>query len=212
MTAIAPSLIPAGTSLLAYNSCDSPLEGGFTNRNSSAKVVTDPQRGQVLEATFPKGMKGGSAPVMVHRAIPSCSTLAVGFDLKLSPNWFGHISGVNKVFFIWIGGKPKICISCSGMRYAPLMAQVRLQDIPGGSRNLPAKVEVIRGQWAHFDVTCTLSGISLAVDGKVSSAGSVSWGGTGFSTVDWNPTYGGTGGVVPATQTQRVDAIAIYGK
>lgn len=208
------SLIPSGCQLLAVHGCDAPVAPGFTNRNNQAKVVTDPSRGNVLEATFKQGMIGGTAPVLVGCSLGKKSSVYLGFDLWYSPNFQTHLSGVNKVYHCWINGSNRLYLATQGPKgYGPMKAQLRLQGVPTNQTlNLPAKVGIVRGVWSRWELVLTPTSAYLYVNGVLSSGGKINFGGGVWEKLDWNPTWGGRGDKAVATMTSRIDAITVYGK
>jgi hypothetical protein len=82
----------------------------------------------------------------------------VRFAVKLSANWEGHASGVNKVGFIWMNNNnPVAYFSAQGVGDGPLRSQVRLTGMPlpvtelNLTQNLADPV-FTRDQWHLWEV------------------------------------------------------------
>lgn len=212
--------LPAGLAPVATHTCSQLLEAGFTNRNNTARIVTDP-RGYVCEAFFRQGMKGGSGPVQVDRAIRPSTALFVSFYLYVSPHWQGHSSGVNKVLHLWIAGVNRLYLSAQGAGAGRLEAQVRLQQVAENpvSRNLRGSQSIPRGQWVRWDVLLVANTAGQAngsatwwIDGlQAGSVGNIRFttGSPQWERVSWNPTWGGIGDTVRVAQVMRIDDLAI---
>lgn len=216
--------LPAGVTLVATHTCSQLYEDGFTNRNGSARIVSD-AGGTVCQAFYPAGYEGGRGPVLVGHPSKG-TTVFVSFRLYIDPHWQGHGSGVNKVLHFWIGNPGvspgnRLYLSAQGSGTGLLQAQVRLQGVAEDpvSRNLYSRLFIPRGQWVRWEVLTTANTNGLAngtvqwwIDGV--QAGHVTnirftAGSPVFHHVDWNPTWGGMGGTLVQSQVMRIDDFAI---
>ncbi|HEX2780584.1 MAG TPA: hypothetical protein VHM30_13855 [Gemmatimonadaceae bacterium] len=197
-------------------------------------IVQDPTARQspplVGQATFPAGFSGGSEPINLYVPIPEAKTLYVSWWMKLSPGFEGHPrSGVNKIFHIWIGGANRVTLSAQGAGTSALQPQVRLQRVavPGGAVNLLPNAApgatVVRGRWQHWELVLVANGdgnadgsVELWLDGvKVSDycdqrfiAGTQD---ARWQSLNWAPTWGGTGASVRRPMYMWIDHIYISG-
>jgi hypothetical protein len=225
---------PAGFTQITERGFDARVEQGWTDRGgNNFSIITDgtaPRSPQnVGRATFPLGFAGGTGPILTGRDIRSgnFTSIYISFWIKLSPNWDGHTSFVNKIYHLWINGQNKVYLSAQGSNAGPLQPQVRLQGIPGPSitRNLTPNVgavSITRGNWHRWELVVTANTVGNAdgvvewwIDGvkvgsyrdvQITSASRI------WTNVDWNPTWGGTGDIVPADQFMYMDHIYISGK
>jgi len=187
-----------------------------------------PSVGQV---TYLAGFGGGSAPANTWLDGVNSrgyTQVYVSLWLKLSSNWQGHSSGVNKIAFVWVHGDPVVYFSAQGSGSSPLEPEVRLQNTPAGARNLTpnlANPEFTRGQWHHWEAVLVDNTGDLAngeahwwIDGvKVgeyrdvqysSSSQSKFWG----DELSWNPIWGGVGDAVAQTQYMWMDHFYVSGR
>jgi hypothetical protein len=225
---------PAGFSPVAFRTFGQREEGGWETRGdrnlSVLEDATSPgSPPQVGRATFPGGFEGGRGPVRTGFEMVGAefTSLYISFWVRLSDNWEGHPSGVNKILHIWIAGGNKVYLSAQGQGRQPLRPQVRLQGINERpiSRNLQPNFggTIRRGSWQRWEVLLRANahGSPAAVaewwiDGR--RAGSHSginlvrpnkrpyW-----ERVDWNPTWGGRGSSVSITQFMDLDDLYISG-
>ena len=230
---------PAGMTVVTERSFSSLNEDGWTNTGGSdysiqsdAAAPKSPSSvGQIL---FPAGFGAGNAPAVLEKVFGGTNkTIYVSFWLKLSSNWVGQQAGVNKIFHFWIGGSNHLFLNAAGTGNGSLTAEVWLQGIVAGGNfdagktadfapNLGASGQLVRGQWAHWEMVFT-GNSSGASDGSVEwwldgvKVGSysgiqfVSGAGT-WQSMEWSPTWGGSGGTVPADQFMSIDHIYISGK
>lgn len=107
------------------------------------------------EVRFPRGWKGGTSPMVSWHDGPQSEEIYISFHLKLSENWQGHDSGVNKLGFVWIHDNAAVYFSAQGTGDGTIRPRIRLQDVPDGARNLEPNVSdavVERGQWHRWEI------------------------------------------------------------
>lgn len=89
----------------SWNSFPSDGWLAYTYGNDFLHVVDDPTEPagdpQVLQFDYPKGYGGGGyGPAVVEYRF-SANEAYIGFYWKMSPNWQGHTTGVNKLFYVF---------------------------------------------------------------------------------------------------------------
>jgi hypothetical protein len=196
-------------------------------------IVSDPTAPRsaplVGQMQYPVGFPGGSQPAIIDKVIVgNFRSISISLWVKLSSNWYGHSSHVNKVVFMWMAGFPKFILSADGAAYGPLYPTIRIQNsLDQTDARLPNVVpaaEVVRGQWQHWE---------LLVDSNDpgSANGRVRWWINGLLVSDWSdiqladpgttprweifewgPTWGGVGDVLPAEQFMWWDHVIVSGK
>ncbi len=224
---------PEGFSLLAETTYASANEGEFhSSDNVNFDIVDDAgaprSSSKVARATFPAGLGDGVSPVWSEAAISSHSArqVYVAFWIKLSENWQGHSTGVNKVAIIWTHEKPVVVANVLGTDAGPLSSEIRIQDVPDGPRNLApnlANPELVRGRWHRWELLL-VSNVEGAADGevhwwvdgtKVGAYADVRFGSASQSKVwdyvTWRPVWGGRGDVIEETQYMWMDHYYVSG-
>jgi len=214
-------------------------EDGWTNTGSSnykiAADATAPKSpSNVGQIKFPAGFGSGNAPAVLEKVWSGTQkTLYVSFWVKFSSNWIGNDAGVNKIFHFWIGGSNRLVLNARGVGTGKLLTEVELQGITAGGNydagttalftaNLGPSGELVRNQWLHWEAVFVGNSSGTAngsVDWWVNGTKVGHYGGLQFvpgagywEEMEWSPTYGGAGGVVPADQYQWIDHIYVSGK
>jgi hypothetical protein len=180
--------------------------------------------GFVGQITYPAGFGGGYQPAFTSIGginERGYTQLYVSFWVKLSSNWQGHSSGVNKIGFVWLHGNPCVFFVPTGSGSGPLEPLIWLQNIPPGGRRLTANVNAVqftRGVWHRWEVLLIANTGDLAngeahwwIDGvKVGQYSDIQYGTSGQSKywgdeLSWRPIWGGVGDVVSQTMTMWMD-------
>ena len=223
---------PPGFITLSDRHFDSLIEGGWnTRRDRRFELVSEPSAPQsppsVGRAIYPAGFEGGRGPINTALAVEGkYRALYVSFWVRLSPNWIGHRSGVNKILHIHIDGRNKVYLSAQGQGAGHLQPQVRLQGVAEKpvSRNLHTnmgRANLQRGLWHHWEVLlyCNDAGLDNGqaqwwVDGRLVGAYAniryVPFNGDHFWTkVAWNPTWGGVGQRIVVPQYMDIDNLYV---
>jgi uncharacterized protein YjdB len=199
-------------------------------------IVSDPTApkspssiGQIL---YPAGFSAGGEPVNVYTVLsPQYKTLYVGIWLKMSSNFQGNPTLVNKMIHLFTGGSnhvvPTIWGSGNGMLQAGVLLQGVVTDGKGQSAsnlypNLGPTGEIHRGQWHHLEYVFVgnTSGTANAsaewwLDGvKVGSYTNMEYvsGNSVWEQLAWAPTWGGVTGTVTSAMTESFDHIRVSGK
>jgi len=157
-------------------------------------------------------------------------SLYVSYYLKLSRDWQGQESGVNKTLYVSREGSASapVYYSAQGTDSGALRYQVRLQGLSSQvmAGNQGANDTIYRGQWhrlEHLHVMNTADGVAdgitkVWIDGVLthSYANNLLWNDDGdgrwWELVKWNPIWGGgTSDSLEADQYQYVDNIYVSG-
>jgi hypothetical protein len=189
--------------------------------------------GSAMQFVFREGASGGGE--LRNRGtetFPPQDVLYVYLTWKLSANWQGHESLVNKQFYIRtanpIGAGWNTYVLAKGRNADPLRLWVHTQDSPTGDNPIyPPNVgdgTLNRGQWYEFEFVFTAN-TPGARDGRlevwkngvkvidVGTFGPVDVGeGPGFSAFGWAPIWGGLGDVIEQEMYSFLDHIYISGK
>lgn len=226
---------PPGLSLVTDRAYDLVKElGWLMNATPNFSILNDNSAPQspshVGRVTFPAGFQGGGAPLMAWYDIPGNKTkIYVSFWVRFSANWVGHSSGVNKIFFFQINRGNKVYLTAQGTGASSLQPQIRVQQINENpvTRNLLPNLStgkrIVRGQWAHWELILKSNTNGQPngtadwwVDGtKVGSYSNINFvpatAPNVWEKIKLNPTWGGTGGKVPADQQMDVDHTYVSG-
>lgn len=227
---------PPGYTKITERGFDARIEDGWTDRPGPNFIIfpdpsvprSQPNTGR---SQFPLGFQGGSGPISTGRSLGGNYTeIYVSFWIRFSTNWDGHTAYVNKIFHIWINGLNRVYVTSQGVNAGPMQPQINLQQINENpvSRNLTPNIThsqlMTRGQWHRWEIVLR-SNTPGQPDGRadwwVDGVQVASWSGINYvpssgnprwTDVVWNPTWGGIGDVVPATQFMDIDHVYISGK
>jgi hypothetical protein len=217
---------PSGMSLLA----ERPFSSLSESPNAGLSLVQDANAPKspsgVLRATYQSGFGGGSAPGWWEISHSGRRVLYVSYWAKLSSNFDGHLTGINKQFYEWADGKPIFYFEAYGVGSASLAPRVVLQGTPRDavySPNLVTNAVIPRGQWYRVEILLTgntsgsangavdwwLNGVHV---GSVTSGVQFTPGTTSWNLYTFRPIWGGLGDAVPSTMTLDMDHLYMSGK
>jgi hypothetical protein len=196
---------------------------GFT----IAQDATAPKSpSNVLRATYQAGFAGGSSPGVGEKSFTGRRVLYISYWAKLSSNFWGHVTGVNKQIYVWANGNPIFYFEGLGVGTQALTPRVVIQGTPRDQvlgPNLVPSAVIPRGQWYRIEIVLT-GNSSGAVDGAVDwwvdgvHVGSVNSGiqwttsATTWDIFSLRAIWGGVGDVVPATMYLDTDHVYLSGK
>ncbi|HXI22113.1 MAG TPA: hypothetical protein VNH46_13555, partial [Gemmatimonadales bacterium] len=225
---------PPGFTKLTERSFNAPLEDGWTARaDPYYQIVADPSGpkspGSIGRAIFPKGFVGGSGPILLARSFTPSRRLYISAWFRMSANWQGHRSGVNKIFHVWMDGRNKAVPTAMGIDSNPLAAQVNAQGLnetPQSRRLDPQtnlNIKITKGIWHRFEILIGGNTPGVAdgtakwwLDGNlIGDYSNINWVAAGhtnlWDTIYWNPTWGGVQDTVLQDQYMDMDHIYISG-
>lgn len=178
--------------------------------------------------TYPVGFVGGSAPSTIERTVGSgYRNVFLQFWCKWSSNFQGHSTSTNKVIHLFIAAQNRLFFSVEGAGAGDLQPQLRLQSAPDARpRFLPNLVPAalaVRGEWHQWEILARTNTAGVAngelhlwLDGVkiseytdvqfISGVESPTW-----ETLQWSPTWGGSGDSVTAAMTLDVDRLYLSG-
>jgi hypothetical protein len=246
--------LPSGSSFVGTRTFDTLTESGWFNSGTlSVRDATTyapsgvsapgvPSKGgpMIGEMRFSAARAGGSPPGSTGKSgVAALNYKRLYVQLlghKLSNNWQGHNSSVNKVLIVNMHGNPCLVLSASGIGSATLLWQFRLQNLgtANGTRNINATMNsssavVTRGVYQDIELVCGANTPGVAdgtLDLYVRTGGGVfvqthhvtdiKWSDVGQAVVwespRWEPIWGGTGDVVFATMYAWLAEINVYGR
>jgi len=224
---------PAGFVPVSRREFMKRVEAEWTDRGDRGfRIVEDPTAPAsapfIGRAFYPRGFQGGRGPILTEVGVPAEHRgLYLSFWMRLSPEWTGHASGVNKIFHLWIADHNRVYLSAHGRGSGPYVPQVNLQGIPGPqiARDLnpirSGRIKIRRGEWVHWELVFWANHpgerdarvewwVNGEFAGRESGFALVRPREKGFwERVTWNPTWGGMGGAVPAPMYQDMDEIYV---
>jgi hypothetical protein len=181
--------------------------------------------------TYRVGMRAGVAPATTSTssfASRNHREIYLRTAVRVSSNWYGHNTGVNKVLHLWTQNPQgnKLVISLHGAGNAPLKLRVTCQGVPDTSKcakmmaNTGASGTVSRGAWHVIEARIRLNTagkydgtLQLWLDGVMTHNYSNLRVDAGrWYIVSWSPTWGGVGGTVPVQQTMDMDGMYVSGR
>jgi uncharacterized protein YjdB len=229
------SVEPTGMTVITERPFSALNEDSWTDGSVIAADATAPRSPSgIAQMVFPAGFGGGWSPADSYcNKTWSYRTQYLSVWMKVSSNWQGHSTTVNKVVHFWSGGLNHTVLNLWGAGSDKLYAGILLQGIvndgagntwanwgqggyPGGAG------EFTRGQWHHIEVVMVgnTSGsangsIDWWLDGvKIGSHSGIQYvsGDGSFQGMNWSPTWGGAGDVVTSTMTMSFDHFRLSGK
>ena len=224
---------PIGFAPITDRRFDALEEDGWLHTDTGMfSIVTDDAAprspSNVGQALFPAGFGSGSGPMNTYLENfgGAGARIYIHFWVKISSNWDGNDSSINKILFIWINDGPRVYLQALGRGAASLHPRVNTQS-PGMDYSLGNdSVELTRGEWHEWEVVMRRNTASGGGDSSVqawfdgaqivdfqgdATSALTLWDGGNdtFHTVSWNPTYGGLGEPVPAGQHQWIDHLYV---
>ena len=205
---------------------------------STFTIVSDPTApsgdGRTAQMFYSSGMRSGTGPATSTMYFqPNIQEIYISVWAKISSNWIGNQSSINKMFFVGVaGGNNQFIFTAYGSGQNALQARMSLQGVFDPRSfllpNLGKQAYVPRGQWQRWEfvLRCN-SGLNRAdgtadlwLDGvHVTSVNDINWTQTKHSTrpcnmnvFNWNPTYGGGGASPGADLYQWFDRVYISGR
>jgi hypothetical protein len=215
--------------LLKERSFNSLQEDASWDTDNSLSIVQDANApkspSSVIRATYSAGFAGGSSPGHAGTVHNGERVLYISYWGRLSANFTGHLTGVNKQLYEWANGVSPFYFEFGGVGTGTLTPQVVLQGTPTDGiyrPNLVPNASVTRGQWFHVEIVLTgnTSGskngsVDWWLDGvHVGSLSSLQFTSatTSWNTFEFRPVWGGVGDVVPSTMTVDWDHVYMSGK
>ncbi|PYO47016.1 MAG: hypothetical protein DMD72_11240 [Gemmatimonadetes bacterium] len=230
---------PPGATIISERPFTDFVEDGWTMQASPYLSLEEDRAAPkspptVIQMLFPAGFGAGSSPAVAELALRSYpTTLYVSYWMKLSSNWFGQETGVNKVFHFWIGGRNRVYSLVRGAGNGPLHFEIDVQGVVAGGQfdrgttgnlapNLGVPATVVRGLWYQYEMVFKANTAGRA-DGsiewwlngvKVGSYRGIQFvpGDGSWEDMEWSPTWGGLGGSVPADQFMSIDHVYVSGR
>jgi hypothetical protein len=158
-----------------WNSLSSLGWNVFDHGYDHVRVVTDPTApagdAHVLQFEYPKGYGGeGSGPAVVRYQL-SANDLYLGFYWKMSPDWQGHPSNINKLLYIFQrhgDDRQALVLVAYGPPSGPY--RLRVANEPNHSTWMDQNVDNVRirpGEWYRIEVHVRRSSADGAPDGLV---------------------------------------------
>ena len=228
---------PSGMTFLTDRALNAMNESGWSDQSGGGggsisifQDATAPKSpSNVMRATFPTGYtSSGNGPGSSDFQLGSRPrTLYVSYWARLSSNWVGHDSGVNKEFYAYANGNPVMYFNASCSYSGAITPVIDLQDTYSRgtsnlSPNLVPGARMIRGQWYHIEVVMVGNTAGNAdgsvdwwLDGVHVGSYQIQWqsGAATWNLFHYTTIWGGVGGPnVPATQYKDWDDVYISGK
>jgi hypothetical protein len=192
----------------------------------------------VGQMRFPAGFPSGVAPAQLWTApqlwASAPKTIYIAFWFKISSNWYGNTSGINKVAYAWINNNPAIAFEMYGVGTGALRPIASVQGIQaitgvplsGGAAILwpnAAADTITRGVWHSVEMVLGANSTGAAdgtikwwFDGHLSGSYTnvVQWTASQhqWEWMQWNPIYGGAGTPVPADQYMWMKNLYVSGQ
>ncbi|HKS06442.1 MAG TPA: hypothetical protein VJR92_09035 [Gemmatimonadaceae bacterium] len=217
---------------------------GVTGAFSAVSDAGAPQSPSgVLQQNFILGLESGVSPGAIGRDFPDASkkrTIYASMWMKLSSDFVGHQSNINKCVFFVINNYNHVYTMVQGTGSGPMRAAIGLQNLPaaytvnadgetitGTAVNLVpnvANVPVIRGQWHRYEVLFVANTPGLKngtaemwLDGtkimQYSGIMFVAGGQSGkWDAVNWGPVWGGAGGLNAQLFYAQMDHMVVRGR
>ena len=139
------------------------------------QLVSDPSvptgDPQVLEFHYPKGYSGGGYGPGMATYNFSSGEMYLGFYWKMSPNWQGHTSGINKILYIFQrngNDRQAVVLEAYGRPGGPY--RVRMANEPNNDQWIDQNVDNVElepGKWHKIELHMRRSSSDGAPDGLI---------------------------------------------
>jgi len=245
---------PAGMTPVGENPFDVLAPAGWTEYNNNSNShpngfhmtieqdATAPRSpSNVYSRNLPSGISGGGGNAIVRTSSFSKNEVYVHYWIKLSTNWHGHSSGVNKVGFIGSvdgPGTPLVHMA-SGSNDNPLRFRFGQQAASGVTpqyRNYnyddadnevsptSEQAEIVRGEWTEIEfhlVGNDPGATNAEIHAWVDQVKTLQFTGHqilgtnangNYKWFDFYPIWGGTGDTLPVDQEMQIDHAYVSGK
>ena len=226
---------PSGMTAINERSFNSLNEDPAWENLSSpdATIVTDATAPQspsnTVHFNYPAGFLGGGSAENTEISVGSYRVFYFCYWIKHSSNWQGHLTGISKHGYVWMGGNPLFVYEAEGAGNQALHTRMALQGVVAQpntdgwyGQNLVPNATLTRGQWDYIEILLTgnTSGTANgAMDVYLNGVQVSHWTGIQYSsgTTAWNlfriyPVWGGIGDVVSADQYLAWDHVYMSGK
>lgn len=228
---------PEGVYVLTSRDFSGEVEDGWNNWEMAGSFDVVSGAGELFGSsvgrmTFPVGM-GSTRPAVSARGGFDARELYVRFRIKVSENWNGHPSNVNKVFYITDsstgGNGSPIYVALWGGGSGSLRVDVHRQnpDLSPSqvfySPNVGTR-EIRRGQWHDVELILRMNSsggshdgeIHVWVDGlKTTQHTGLRFAPSGdfaFDAISWEPYWGGQNATLDRTQYMYLDRVYLSGR
>ena len=229
---------PAGAVMLSERGFDARSEDGWSDNGDATfsiqRDATAPKSpSNVGQALFRAGLAAGEgdiATTWVNASSRNWRTVYLSFWIKLSSNFVGHYTEVNKIGFATIHGNPSVIINAEGEHGNTLYPSIRLQNgassRSGGLVLVPnvAAAPMARGQWHHWEVVLQSNSgdsydgvVQIWLNGELAAQYRDVRFATGSQSRNWEevyfkPIWGGMGGSVPENMYMWMDHFYVSGQ
>lgn len=197
--------------------------------------------GNVIQQNFTSALPGGSSPAIIGTGLGNKGVVYVSIWMKMSDNYVGHPTGVNKSIHFWTSnGRNIVVFIIRGVGTGPLQASFNLQNLAApypffdGTRtvsstevNLDANLNpcpVARGTWNRYEMLVKNNSNGVA-DGRIEywmngvkcgdyqNLQFVAAGQNNlWEEIMWSPTWGGIGGTITDPFYIQMDHIYVSGR
>jgi PKD repeat protein len=240
---------PFGMTRLAENNftCLTACQNGWslsTGYPDAAVIVRDPTApkgdSSVMQQNFASILAGGSSPATIGAGLSQKQTVYVTMWMKMSDNYLGHPTGINKAIHFWTRGRNIAVFIVRGTGSGPLVAAFNLQglalpfrwtsgssEVVSTEANLLPNVNpcpVTRGKWHRYEMLLSNNSPGAA-DGRIQywldgvkcgdfdQIGFVPAGQNNkWEEISWSPTWGGVGGNISESFFVQMDNLYVSGK
>jgi hypothetical protein len=217
-----------------FNTLDEKdLTTPFWFRDNSSTIISDPTAPHsppnVLRGTVAAGSAGtGIFSTGVEGQGISYRTLYICLLARYAPNWWGHLTGVNKITYFAANGSAGQCfIEANAVGLAPMTCQMVLQSGFSTDATFPSNINpsarITRGNWFQTEILATgntAGGNNGTYDwfldaehiGSATGLNITDTAACQFDRLDFNPFWGGSGDSAPYDLNFDCDCVYLSGK